>query len=179
MSRARRTCIATAGLLAASGLLPVRSDAQGPAVFASPPDEASRVLVLSDQARRFLALQFRASPTEFLGCMIGMVRGRAVVVERIAPADVDPAQSTATQVVPRQTCEDAGWLGTVGTIHSHPSAERCWYFFPGTRVPSSDGQSFLTTSYAVDAIMCGDRVVWINRALVQQEVALSPQRSPE
>jgi len=27
----------------------------------------------------------------------------------------------------------------------------------------------------VDAIMCGDRVVWVSRDMVQQEVALAPQ----
>src|SRR5438034_11538186 len=36
----------------------------------------ARALVLSDQARRYLALQYRAYPTEFLGCMIGELRGR-------------------------------------------------------------------------------------------------------
>ncbi len=160
--------------------------AQGRAAsVAVEPERAPRTLVLSDQARRFLVLAFRAFPTEFMGCMIGTVRGREVFVERIAPADVDPAQSTATWVVPRQSCEDAGWTGTVGTIHSHPSAERCWYFFPGTSVLSGDGQSFLMAPYSVDAIVCGERVVWINRALVEQEVPLTPltpvtpPRSPE
>ncbi len=145
--------------------------AQGRAAsVAVEPERAPRTLVLSDQARRFLVLAFRAFPTEFMGCMIGTVRGREVFVERIAPADVDPAQSTATWVVPRQSCEDAGWTGTVGTIHSHPSAERCWYFFPGTSVLSGDGQSFLMAPYPVDAIVCGERVVWINRALVEQQL---------
>jgi hypothetical protein len=179
MSRTGQAWIVIAGLLAPSALLPPCSHAQGPAaVAAAQPEEAPRVLILSDQARRFLALQFRAFRTELMGCMIGVVRGRVVLVERIAPADVDPGQSTATWVAPRQSCEDAGWSGTVGTIHSHPTAQKCWYFFPGTSVPSADGQSFLRTPYAVDAIMCGDRVVWINRALDQQELALSPPRSP-
>jgi hypothetical protein len=154
--------------------------AQGRAASATAePERAPRTLVLSDQARRFLVLAVRAFPTEFMGCMIGTVQGRDVFVERIAPADVDPTQSTATWVVPRQSCEAAGWAGTVGTIHSHPSAERCWYFFPGTSVLSGDGQSFLRAPYAVDAIVCGDRVVWINRALVEQQVPLNPPRSPE
>ncbi len=111
--------------------------------------------------------------------MIGEVRGGAIIVRRIAPADVDPSQSTATWVVPRQTCERAGWKGTVGMIHSHPTAERCWYFFPTTQVLSSDGTSFLMDPYPVDAIMCGRRVVWINRAMVQRDVMLNPQQSPE
>src|SRR2546422_6952820 len=31
----------------------------------------ARKLILSDQARRYLALQYRSYPTEFMGCMIG------------------------------------------------------------------------------------------------------------
>jgi JAB domain-containing protein similar to deubiquitination enzymes len=133
---------------------------------------AVRVLLLSDQARRYLALQYRSYPTEFMGCMIGEVRGRAVVVRRIAPADVEPSHSTATRVVPHQTCEDAGWSGTVGMIHSHPGGERCWYYFPKTQVASSDGQSFAVQPYPVDAIMCGDYVVWINRDMAETQLRL-------
>jgi len=169
--------LAAAFLAAARPGLP-QSGGQVRTASAAPSEDAPRLLILSDQARRFLALEYRAFPTEFMGCMIGTVHGEVVMVERIAPADVDPAQSTATWVVPQQSCERSGWAGTIGTIHSHPSAERCWYFFPGTQVPSADGQSFMMAGYPVDAIMCGDRVVWINRGLVQREVALSPPRSP-
>ncbi|HEU5262897.1 MAG TPA: Mov34/MPN/PAD-1 family protein [Gemmatimonadales bacterium] len=140
--------------------------------------EAPAVLILSGQALRFLALQYRSYPTEFMGCMVGEVRGDTVVIERIAPADVDPSESTATWVVPQQTCEAAGWTSTVGLIHSHPTGERCWYFFPGTAVPTSDGYSFLRSEYPVDAIMCGDRVVWISRGQMQQEVALVASHAP-
>ncbi len=140
--------------------------------------DAPRVLLLSDQAARFLVLQFRSFPTEFMGCMIGEIRDSTVVIERIAPADVDPSQSTPTWVVPRQSCEAAGWTRTVGTIHSHPMGERCWYFFPGTQLLGSDGQSFLLSPHMVDAIMCGDRVVWIGRNLVERQVAVfgGPER---
>lgn len=133
-----------------------------------------RKLILSDQARRYLALQYRSYPTEFMGCMIGEVRWSAVIVRRIAPADVDPEHSTTTRVVPRQTCEDAGWAGTVGVIHSHPGGDRCWYYFPGTRVASSDGASFAGQPYPVDAIMCGDRVVWINRDMAESQLRFGP-----
>src|SRR5437867_6844762 len=88
---------------------------------------AGDVFILSEQAQRFLALQSRSFATEFMGCMIGEIRGDTVRIDRIAPADVDPSESTATWVVPKQTCEGAGWAGTVGMIHSHPSGERCWY----------------------------------------------------
>jgi len=131
-----------------------------------------RRLILSDQARRYLALQYRSYPTEFMGCMIGETQGSAVVVRRIAPADVEPKHSTPTRVVPHQTCEDAGWSGTVGMIHSHPGGERCWYYFPTTQVASSDGQSFAAQPYPVDAIMCGDHVVWINRDMAEAQLPL-------
>jgi hypothetical protein len=128
--------------------------------------------MLSDQARRFLALIYESSRVEFMGCMIGEIRGGAVLVDRIAPADVAPSQATATWVVPTQTCEQAGWAGTVGLIHSHPTAAQCWYYFPNTQVPTSDGQSFLHSPYPVDAILCGTRVVWISRDMTQQEIPL-------
>jgi len=165
VERVIRRVAGTAGFMALLALQP------GPAT-AEHGAPAVQALVLSEQARRYLALQYRAFSTEFLGCMIGEVRGSTVVVRRIAPADVEPSQSTGTQVVPKQTCERAGWSGTVGMIHSHPSGERCWYYFPGTQVPSSDGQSFLRSPYPVDAIMCGDRVVWIRRGLAEEEITL-------
>jgi hypothetical protein len=127
---------------------------------------------LSEQAERFLVLQYRAFRTEFMGCLIGSVRGDTLVVERIAPADVEPGHSTATWVVPAQTCEDAGWTGVVGTIHSHVGGQRCWYFFPGTRVPTADADMFTNSHHVADAIMCGDRVVWIDRRLDEHEAAL-------
>jgi len=147
---------------------PARSSAQASAITAHP-----MLLSFSGQAQRFLALQYRAFATEFMGCLLGEVRGDTVLVERIAPADVDPAQSTATHVVPQQTCEAAGWGSTLGLIHSHPTGEHCWYFFPGTSVPTSDEYSFLLGSYSVDAIMCGDRVVWVARNQPQQEITLT------
>jgi hypothetical protein len=129
-------------------------------------------LVLSDQARRLLVLQHRSLRTEFMGCMIGEIREGTVVVDRIAPADVEPSHSTATWVSPLQSCEDAGWAGTVGVIHTHPTGERCWYFFPSTRVATSDAESFARSPYAVDAIMCGDYVVWAGRTLLEQRIVL-------
>lgn len=132
---------------------------------------AASGVVLSGQARRFLALQFKAYPTEFMGCMIGEQLGNTIVVRRIAPADVDSTQSTATHVLPKATCEESGWTGTVGMIHSHPKAQSCWYYFPGTQVPTSDYQSFVRQPYPVDAIMCGDTIVWIGRDLRERRVA--------
>jgi hypothetical protein len=169
VGRAARAVAAVVGLITLLALQP--EPARFTAVAAVRVSHA-RALVLSDQARRYLVLQYRSFPTEFMGCMIGEMHGNAVIVHRIAPADVDPRQSTDTRVVPKQTCEDAGWTGTVGVIHSHPSGERCWYFFPGTQVATSDAQSFGRQPYPVDAIMCGDRVVWISRDMAQQQVRL-------
>jgi hypothetical protein len=153
---------AWAVLLVAVGLLVRMSVAHG--------GPAASTLVLSDEARRFLVLQYRSFSTEFMGCLIGEARGGTVRVDRIAPADVEPSHSTATHVVPKQSCERAGWSGTVGMIHSHPGGEHCWYYFPGTQVLSSDGQAFLHQPYPVDAIMCGDRVVWISRDQVERQL---------
>ena len=145
----------------------------GAADAAGPASMTARALVVSDQARGYLTLAYRAFSTEFMGCMIGEVRGPVVFVQRIAPADVDPVHSTQTHVLPRQTCERAGWKGTVGIIHSHPGGERCFYYFPGTQVASSDAESFGRQPYPVDAIMCGDSIVWINRDNTQRQVRLA------
>ena len=161
-----RAAVGTAGVIA---LLAAHLGAAG-AEGAAP--MTASALVVSDQARRYLTLAYR-SPTEFMGCMIGEVRGPAVYVERIAPADVDPTYSTQTHVLPRQTCEEAGWVGTVGMIHSHPGGERCFYYFPGTEVASSDAESFARQPYPVDAIMCGDSLVWISRNRAQRQLRLA------
>jgi hypothetical protein len=176
--QARRTWLfATRGVMAAAGLVVLLALQPEPAGLIEAASGRSgshaRALILSDQARRYLSLQYRSYPTEFMGCMIGEIHGNAVIVRRIAPADVEPGHSTATRVVPEQTCEDAGWAGTVGMIHSHPDGQRCWYYFPGTRVASSDAHSFARQAYPVDAIMCGNRVVWLSRDMVQQQVPLS------
>jgi len=175
VTRATRAALAAAGLVALLALQP--EPARVVAAASARAGAHARALVLSAQARRYLVLEYRSYPTEFMGCMIGEIHGNAVIVQRIAPADVEPAQSTTTHVIPKQTCEDAGWVGTVGMIHSHPTGERCYYFFPGTEVASSDAQSFARQPYAVDAIMCGDRVVWISRDMVEQQVPLVEHRA--
>src|SRR2546426_5253486 len=161
-----RAAVATAGVVA---LLMLHLGAAGAVGAVS---MTARALVVSDQARRYLTLAY-GSPTEFMGCMIGQVHGPVVFVQRIAPADVDPAHSTQTHVLPRQTCEEAGWVGTVGMIHSHPGGGRCFYYFPGTQVATSDAESFARQPYPVDAIMCGDSIVWIGRDRAERQVRLA------
>src|SRR6266700_2995787 len=177
--QARRTWLfATRGVVAAAGLMFLLALQPEPAGISSDrSDSHARALILSDQARRYLTLQYRSYPTEFMGCMIGEIHGNAVIVRRIAPADVEPGHSTATRVVPEQTCEDAGWAGTVGMIHSHPDGQRCWYFFPGTQVASSDAHSFARQAYPVDAIMCGHSVVWLSRNLLLHQVPAEPHHA--
>ncbi len=176
VTRATRAAVAAVGLIALLALQPEPARFVGAATARA--GAHARALVLSEQARRYLALQYRSYPTEFMGCMIGEIHGNAVIVRRIAPADVEPSQSTATRVLPKQSCEEAGWMGTVGMIHSHPTGERCWYYFPGTEVASSDAYSFARQPYPVDAIMCGDRVVWISRDMVEQQVPLVEHVAP-
>lgn len=177
LARAGRAAVAAAGVTALLALQPEPARVAG--AVSARAGVHTGALVLSEQAQRHLTLQFRSYPTEFMGCMIGEIRGNTVLVLRIAPADVDPPQSTKTHVIPKQTCEDAGWTGTVGMIHSHPSGERCWYYFPGTEVASSDAQSFARQPYPVDAIMCGDKVVWIGRDMVQRQIRVAgPERRP-
>jgi hypothetical protein len=173
VSRVTRVLARTAGLLVLLALQPEPAQPGEAGARAGSTADAARVLILSEQARRYLTLQYRSFTTEFIGCMLGEVRGRSVIVRRIAPADVDPSASAPTHVIPKGTCEGAGWMGTVGMIHSHPGGERCWYYFPSTAVATSDGQSFLRQPYPVDAIMCGDRVVWISRDMSERQVRLT------
>ena len=109
LTRGGRVVAMTAGLMVLLALQPEPArPVQTAAAGVAPNAKAARTLIISEQARRYLVLQYRSFPTEFMGCMIGEVRGRTVFVRRIAPADVDPPQSTATHVVPQQTCEEAG-----------------------------------------------------------------------
>ncbi len=177
-ARAVRTGLAAVGMMIALVIRP-EPVATGAPLAGRTKTPAIRALELSGQARRYLELQYRSYPTEFMGCMIGAVEHGAVRVSRIAPADVEPARSTTTEVIPKQSCEEAGWSGTVGVIHSHPEGQRCWYFFPSTVVPSSDAVSFTRQSYPVDAIMCGDHVVWIGRDMAEQQLRLVDDRSTD
>src|SRR3989449_8171570 len=76
----------------------------GAADAAGPASMTARALVVSDQARRYLVLAYGSSPTQFMGCMIGQGHGPVVLVQRIAPADLDPGHSNQTHVLPRPTC---------------------------------------------------------------------------
>src|SRR5258708_38156598 len=84
-----------------------------PRLIGAPLPQA-HALVLSDQARRSLALANRAFPTELMGCMIGQVHGSVVRAQRIWPADVEPPEPTPTPCRPPRPCEDAVWSGSHG-----------------------------------------------------------------
>lgn len=122
-------------------------------------------LDLSPAARASL-LVFSASPTERLGCLIGGIDGETVRIDSVVVTDDSAA--TSTRAVARTPCPEHA----VGRVHSHPGGERCWYFFPGTRVETSDAVSFRRGGYAVDAIVCGAALVWVSQSGDQQIVAL-------
>jgi len=113
-------------------------------------------LELGPAARAALAA-FAASPTERLGCLLGSVDGATVRVDSVSATDDSAA--TATRVVARAPCPPEA----VGRVHSHPGAERCWYWFPGTQVETSDAVSFRRGGYPVDAIVCGPTLVYVTR----------------
>src|ERR1051325_2547047 len=97
-------------------------------------------LELAPAARAVLAA-FAASPTERLACLLGSVDGPTVRVKSVS--ETDDSGATATRVVARAPCPP----GAVGRVHSHPGAERCWYWFPGTQVETSDAVSFRRGGY--------------------------------
>src|SRR5919109_1042015 len=99
-------------------------------------------LELAPVARAVLAA-FAASPTERLGCLLGSVDGATVRVKSVA--ETDDSAATATRVVARTPCPP----GALGRVHSHPGAERCWYWFPGTQVETSDAVSFRRGGHVV------------------------------
>src|SRR3989449_3628190 len=74
MGRAVAVAGLTLWLMPLPGHVPNVASAAGQQPVRSP---TARVLILSDQARRFLLLQYRGFPTEFMGCMIGEVQGRS------------------------------------------------------------------------------------------------------
>src|SRR5258708_6097738 len=72
-----------------------------------------------------------------------------------------------------EPCEAAGGRGTVGRIPSPRGGDRCSYSFPAPQVASSDARPFAHQPYPVDAIMCGDSIVWISRDQTQRHVRLT------
>ena len=174
----RRTWILTTrSVMAVAGLMVLLALQPEPAglteVASNRAGSHARALILSDQARRYLALEYRSYPTEFMGCMIGEIHGNAIIVRRIAPADVEPGHSTVTHVVPHQTCEDAGWAGTVGVIHSHPDGQRCWYYFPRTR---SRGRRIRSTRSCAATASYGSVATWSSSRFSCPTQTASPRR---
>ena len=72
----------------------------------------------------------------------------------------------------------SGATHTAAPSGFRPHGERCFYYFPGTQVATSDAASFAQQPYAVDAIMCGDHVVWINRDMSGQQLPLAGVPTP-
>src|SRR5437879_12163650 len=104
LTRGGRVVVATAGLMVLLALQPEPTRlVETAAAGVAPSATAARTLIISEQARRYLVLQYRSFPTEFMGCMIGEVRGRTVIVRRLAPADGEPPQSTGQRPLRRTT----------------------------------------------------------------------------
>src|SRR5437870_13068508 len=68
-----RAAVSVVGVIAALALQPEPGRPVGVTSM------RARVLLLSAQARRYLFLQYRSYATEFMGCLIGTIRGDAVV----------------------------------------------------------------------------------------------------
>jgi hypothetical protein len=113
-------------------------------------------MVVTPSAQATLTL-FALSPTERHGCLIGANDGATVWVDSVVVTP-DPT-ATRTRTVAREPCPPH----TLGRVHSHPGADRCWYLFPGTSVETSDAVAFRRGGYGIDAIVCGDRLVWMAR----------------
>src|SRR5207249_11230110 len=94
--RASRAAVAAAGLLALLALQPEPARLVEAASAGAGPH--ARALVLSSQARGYLALKYRSYPTEVMGCMIGEVGGSAGLVRWFAPVDVAAVQGAARHV---------------------------------------------------------------------------------
>ncbi len=132
-----------------------------------PPEAVVPRLEVSPAARAAL-VAFAASPTERLGCLLGSADGATVHVDSVVV--MDDSAATSTRAVARTPCPPQA----LGRVHSHPGAERCWYWFPGTQVETSDAASFRRGGYPVDAIVCGPTLVYVTRkgGAEQQTVAL-------
>jgi len=87
--------------------------------------------------------------------MIGEIHGNAVIVRRIAPADVEPGHSTATRVVPEQTVRTPGWGKHRGDDPQPSRWPAVLVLLP--RNPGGELRRALVRAqaYPVDAIMCG------------------------
>src|SRR2546421_7197797 len=72
LTRGGRVVAMTAGLMVLLALQPEPArPVQTAAAGVAPNAKAARTLIISEQARRYLVLQYRSFPTEFMGCMIG------------------------------------------------------------------------------------------------------------
>lgn len=138
----------------------VSAQAQAPTLFFTPDAKAQ-------------ALEMAKQPGgEQVACMVGnfAVNG-TIIVHRLQPFTVDSQYVGRRWVVLHDgACVDVE--GSVGVIHSHPNAERCWYVFPGTSVQTGDARSFLLQAWYVDAIACGASVIWVDRELHQSTISL-------
>lgn len=109
------------------------------------------------------------SDNENLACMVGTVDQAGLAhIDSIVPQE--PERSGPNWIIPKDACKTV--KGTLGIVHSHPTQERCWYYFPGTAVETSDGNAANKSEFLIDGIACGPALVWINKKGLQQITSL-------
>lgn len=99
---------------------------------------------------------------ERLVCMRGISIGTQHFIITTGPAITKNATKKRIVFIECNT------KNVVGNIHTHPAGEACYYWFPGTRVATSDYVSAMITPYSIDAIYCKGRVVWLDKKTGKQ-----------
>src|SRR2546427_6923037 len=97
MQARRPWLFATRGVVAAAGLvvlLALQPEPAGLIEAAGRPRTHARALILSRQARPYLTLPYRSSPTEVMGCLIGENHRHAVILRGVAPAALETRHPT-------------------------------------------------------------------------------------
>jgi hypothetical protein len=125
----------------------------------------------SEQAIAMLAAEYAARPhQEFLGCMLGWVRGDTVLVQRVVLAKGQTGDSNSVSLPFDRGCTN-DFDNVIGHIHSHTKAElvkgdQCSYYHlvDGHQRWLQDLTNFRygPHGYVADAIYCGDRITWLD-----------------
>lgn len=109
---------------------------------------------------------------ERAACLRGVAIGKQFEVVRSVPAMSVPELTTATRIV--AWCDTAS--KPLGMMHTHPKGQNCYYYFPTTHVLSSDGMSANMQPFVIDAILCGDTVVWYDIGTQEEHKQPAPER---
>lgn len=118
--------------------------------------------VLAPMAREQLQ-EMATFHAEVLGCLIG----RDSTIEHVVIVQAD---GSGIQIARRSACPPRA----LGYVHNHPTAEKCWYAFPGTAVLTSDGWAAQASPYLFDAIVCGAVLVWYAHGAGPETLSADP-----